>query len=174
MDQNFVETGTQPVSTKRLDDIPDLADVDFLKFDVQGSELDVLQGAVRVLSEAVVVFTEIEFVEMYLGQPLFGDITKYLHENDYMFHCITGVARLPFKPLVKDGDPAIGVNQPLWWDTIFIRDPRGYDTIPTEKLLKLALIMHELVGSIDVTLRILAIVDERNDSSLRLEYLDRF
>ncbi|NBY67783.1 MAG: hypothetical protein EBQ58_02855 [Betaproteobacteria bacterium] len=45
---NMLHEMTTPVAqhavqTKRLDDIPELGDVDFMKLDVQGSELSVLQ-----------------------------------------------------------------------------------------------------------------------------------
>ena len=50
-----------PIETHRLDDVPEAADADYLKIDVQGAELDVLRGAPRLLARAVVVHTEVEF-----------------------------------------------------------------------------------------------------------------
>lgn len=46
-------------ATKRLDDIPEITGADFLKLDVQGAELDVLNGGDRVLADALVVHTEV-------------------------------------------------------------------------------------------------------------------
>ena len=64
--QNLAELTTplasHPVSTKRLDDLPELGDIDFIKIDVQGSELAVFQNGLKVLASALVVRTEVEFV----------------------------------------------------------------------------------------------------------------
>ncbi len=76
--QNLAEVVTpvaqHPVDTTRLDDIAEIGDIDFIKIDVQGSELTVLQNAARVLSTAVLIQTEVEFVEIYKGQPMFADV----------------------------------------------------------------------------------------------------
>ncbi|MDP4252080.1 MAG: FkbM family methyltransferase [Bacteroidota bacterium] len=59
--------------------------VDILKLDVQGGEMLVLKGADRMLSSAKVkmIFTEVEFIEIYKNQPLFHDITAYLTRYNY-------------------------------------------------------------------------------------------
>ena len=55
------------VPTQRLDDIADIARIDFLRMDVQGGELSVLQGAQRLLQDTLVVQAEVEFVPLYQG-----------------------------------------------------------------------------------------------------------
>ena len=42
---NFTVKSTEEVQTTRLDDVPDMPVIDYLKLDVQGAELDVLKGA---------------------------------------------------------------------------------------------------------------------------------
>lgn len=57
----------------------DIADVDFIKVDTQGSELFILQGATHALrAGAFGVEVEVEFAEMYEGQPLYADVDKFL------------------------------------------------------------------------------------------------
>jgi len=53
--------------------------VDFLKIDTQGSGLDILKGAKRILEESVVgVEIEVEFQPLYEDQPLFRDVDAFL------------------------------------------------------------------------------------------------
>jgi len=66
------------VQTIRLDDVRDADDAAYLKLDVQGAELDVLRGAQRLLEQILVIQTEVEFVPMYLGQPLFAEVDQAL------------------------------------------------------------------------------------------------
>ncbi len=57
--------------------------IDFLKLDTQGSELDVLRGAVRALEHVTMIETEVEFNEIYAGQPLFADVDSYLRSRGF-------------------------------------------------------------------------------------------
>jgi FkbM family methyltransferase len=58
--------------------------IDFIKLDTQGSELDVLRGAARTLDSVIAVQTEVEFNRMYEGQPLFGDVDRFLRDRGFM------------------------------------------------------------------------------------------
>lgn len=57
---------------------------DFLSIDTQGSELDILQGASRLLDTTILaVRAEIEMHPLYEGQPLFGDICQFLARHNF-------------------------------------------------------------------------------------------
>ena len=59
-----------------------IPNVDFIKIDVQGAELDILRGAERFLNENVLgIEVEVEFQPMYEDQPLFSDVDKFVREN---------------------------------------------------------------------------------------------
>lgn len=59
---------------------------DLLSLDTQGSELDILHGASRLLATTVLaVQTEVEFHPFYEGQPLFGDICEFLARYGFDF-----------------------------------------------------------------------------------------
>lgn len=53
-------------------------DVDAMKLDVQGAELDVLRGAGPILDDLLVLDIEVEFLAVYLGQPLFFEVDEFL------------------------------------------------------------------------------------------------
>jgi len=60
-----------------------LNEIDILKLDLQGFELEALKGAKRLLHKTKIIITEIEFVKLYDDQALFGDIDVYLRANGF-------------------------------------------------------------------------------------------
>ena len=81
---NFAVTKTVEVETVRLDDISDLTLPDYVKIDVQGAELLVMENALDTFSDVLVVETEVEFVPIYKDQPLFGDIQLFFQAWFYV------------------------------------------------------------------------------------------
>jgi FkbM family methyltransferase len=72
------------IEITRLDDhFKSTDEIDLLKLDLQGYELEALKGAERILENVKVISTEIEFVPLYEGQPLFGDIDVYLRSKGF-------------------------------------------------------------------------------------------
>ncbi|HVT14838.1 MAG TPA: FkbM family methyltransferase [Thermoanaerobaculia bacterium] len=61
-----------------------IQEVDFLKLDTQGSELDILRGAQRTLRSVRALEVEVELNPIYRGQPLFGDVDRFLRERDFV------------------------------------------------------------------------------------------
>ena len=66
--------------------------IDFLSIDVQGAELDVLNGT--DLSDVMGVVCEAEFSQLYEGQPLFFDISKKMHDEGFRFCSIFNPQRM--------------------------------------------------------------------------------
>lgn len=59
-----------------------LSHLDFIKLDVQGAELDILQGGEKFLKENIIgMEVEVEFHQMYKGQPLFSDIDPFVRNQ---------------------------------------------------------------------------------------------
>lgn len=71
------------VDVKRLDEVIPGQEIDILKLDLQGYELEALKGCEKLLSKVKVITTEIEFVPLYNDQPLFGDIDVYLRSKGF-------------------------------------------------------------------------------------------
>lgn len=157
------------VRTTPLDSVREIEDVDFLKLDVQGAEADVLRGGARVLSQAVVVHAEVEFLPLYKNQPLFGDIDALLRAHGFLFHTFIGFATRAFRPVVINNDPSLGIRQQLWSEAVYVKSFLNFKNVPPEKLLRLALILHEVYGSYDLCALALKHCDER----LGAAYIER-
>ena len=80
------------VSARDLDSLEFVAK-DFMKIDVQGYELKVLQGAKESLSEILGLEVEVEFLEMYKGGCSFGEIKDFLCDCDFEFVDFTSLTR---------------------------------------------------------------------------------
>lgn len=156
--------------TRRLDDLPETAGADFLKLDVQGAEVDVMNGAEKVLADAVVVHTEVEFVPMYKDQPLFAEVDQRLRKSGYVFHKFSGIAGRTFQPLLVNNDMNQALSQMLWADAVYVKDFMALDRLPAEKLLKMSVILHLIYGSYDLVLQVLCAYDTKMKTSCGAAY----
>ena len=177
MFQNLAEVVTpvakHSVTTTRVDDIAEISNVDLFKIDVQGAELAVFQNASRALASALVVQTEVEFVELYRGQPLFADVDSFLRSQGFQFHAFNGISGRTFKPLVFNNDPNVPIRQALWSDAIYVRDWMRLDELDPTRLLKYAVLAHDLLGSYDLAHVVLAALDRQVKGSFAAQYLQR-
>jgi Methyltransferase FkbM domain len=91
--------------------------IDILKMDIQGAELSVLKGGVKLLTAGAIdlLCLEVEFVQLYEGQPLFWQIAAYLNEFGYRLYRVYDWQHDLDRP-----------NRLCWADAIFI-SPRLVD-----------------------------------------------
>jgi FkbM family methyltransferase len=142
--------------------------VDFIKIDIQGAELDVFQGGLSVLNQIVAMVCEVEFIPLYIGQPLFGDICSYLNKEDIMFHKFLGLAGRALSPIAVNNDPNFP-TQHIWSDAVFIRDIFKIPELSSHKLLKLGMLA-QLYGSPDLTYHCFQHYDKLNGTDLKKDY----
>lgn len=162
------------VETTRLDDVPEIGDIDLIKIDVQGAELDVFRGAARALRDAVVVHTEVAFVPLYENQPLFGEVDIALREAGFLFHRFDGEPHgRAFRPLVSSKGPVAPISQLLWADAIYTRDFTRLAELSPRKRLALATLLHESYQSYDLSAYALHVQDKVTGSDLWAPYLTR-
>ncbi len=147
-----------PLQTHRLDDIAEIQHVDFLKIDVQGAELAVFEGGRAKLTEAVAIQTEVSFVPLYEGQPCFGDIDLELRGQGFLPHCFVDIKRWPIAPVRS---PSQALSQILEADIVYVRDFRRPDSMSDEQLKQLALIAHHCYRSVDLALRCVMLLEQR-------------
>mgnify|MGYP000998737225 CR=1 FL=1 len=116
----MVESRVAPAaSIDRLADEGVIFDV--LELDTQGSEIDILEGGARTISDSVFgVFTEISLDEAYQGQCLFEDVLSFCRRHGFRF--------ISF----HDHRPTSWLRAPLGWrgdglcvfaDALFLKSP---------------------------------------------------
>ncbi len=76
--------------------------VDFVKLDTQGSELDILRGAERILQTVRAIEVEVEFNPIYEGQPLFGDVDRHLRTRGFVLWRLADLAHYSLPGGVSD------------------------------------------------------------------------
>lgn len=90
------EVATLDVHTKRLDEAltpSAIAAPALLKIDVQGAELEVLEGAEGILPNVAEVLVECSFVELYAGQALADEVVLFLHAHGFRLADVGAVDR---------------------------------------------------------------------------------
>jgi FkbM family methyltransferase len=150
------------VKTKRLDDIAEIDGIDFLKIDIQGGELAVLVHAREKLKHAVVIQTEVQFVDLYDGQPSFGQVDQELRAQGFIPHAFAALKKWPISPLQFGGDPMRPLNQLLEADVVYVRDFVHAERMSSDQLKHLGLIAHVCYGSFDLAGRCIALLEERH------------
>lgn len=118
----------------------DWSEIHFLKMDVQGAELDVLNGAGTSLDRAVAVVTEVIFQPLYKGQPLAEDIMAKLRCSGFELYRLLSQGGLPRPSARRDQ------MQLLWSDMLFFRPP---ETLAGEDAARLA-VFATLYGAFDI------------------------
>ncbi|MCG9891441.1 MAG: FkbM family methyltransferase [Thermosynechococcaceae cyanobacterium MS004] len=134
-----------------------IEEIDFLQIDVQGADLDVLHGAIHLLSRSVLgIQIEVEFAELYKGQPLFADIDTFLRKQNFsLFDLCRSYLRRVSAPITSAAHP----GQILWGEGFYLRDLlSGNDGLlkfqSPQQLLKLACIT-DILDFTDYTVEIL-------------------
>jgi FkbM family methyltransferase len=114
---------TIEVETTTLDTIcqtKEIEAIDYLQIDVQGADLQVLEGAVALLDRSVLAIQiEVEFSPLYADQPLFADIDTFLRAQGFVFFGFHPINPEPRSHLVSFLRP----GQLLWSNALYLRDP---------------------------------------------------
>ena len=142
-----------------LDVLPDRRP-DFVRVDVQGSELAVLQNGLSIVGSATVIEAECAFVPLYKGQPLLGDLQSFLRRHGFVLHKLIDVQGRGFLPLAPPNELE-PISQLLWADAVFVRDFASLPAYADAQLLKGALILNDMYHSFDLALRLLTEHDRR-------------
>jgi FkbM family methyltransferase len=159
------------VETVCLDDVLEVTHLDYLKIDIQGGELLVFKNAPKRLSECLVIQTEVEFLPLYIDQPLFSEVEMFLRSEGYILHrfCPNPYART-IAPMLVNNDIYFGLSQIVDADAVFVRDFTQLSRLDDDQLLRMALIMHDIYKSFDLVLLLLMEHDRRSGGQLAQRY----
>lgn len=61
-----------------------------LKADVQGAELDVLEGAKRVLEDTELIILEVQLFQFFVNGPQFYEVVSYMRDKGFVVYDIVG------------------------------------------------------------------------------------
>lgn len=161
----------QPISTHRLDDLEEVKTIDYLKLDVQGGELAVISGGKQKIEQALVIHTEVQFIPFYQEQPLFAELDQALRELGFYLHRFNPLISRVFKPLLLNNNFYEGCSQVLWSDAIYVKRFTDFSQLSSEQLRKLALVIHEVYGSIDLVSLILKHLDAQEGTNFLVDYI---
>lgn len=108
------------VQTVRLDElVPDNADFDFVNLDIQGAELDALQGLSARLHQVRWIYTEVNRENLYHGIPLVAELDTFLKAKGF-FRAVTAWTRagwgdaLYFAPRNGRESMSMKVRKVIW------------------------------------------------------------
>jgi FkbM family methyltransferase len=163
----------QPLTTHRMDDIDEIQDIDFLKLDVQGSELAILENSAEKLKSTLVIHVETLFIPFYKKQPLFGEIDLTLRKAGFLLHRFGPMVSRVFKPLIINDNIFNGLSQILWSDAVYVKSFTGFKDLSTDQLLKIARILHDVYGSYDLAHLALSHVDALSATQRSKNYLQK-
>ena len=108
-----------------------IKDLDFLKIDTQGSELEILTGAGQYLESVIGIEVEVEFVELYKDQPLFDEVHEFITSH--------GLSLIDIKRSFWNRDKKFNnKGQLIFADGLYLRKPESIleNECTAEKVLK--------------------------------------
>lgn len=164
---------TEQVKTSKLDSISDLPSLDFIKMDIQGAELTVLQNGITKIKKCVAVQLEVSYINLYEQQPAFGEVDSWMRSQGFVPHCFLDVKRWSIAPTIFNNNFRVPGNQLLESDIVYIRDPLKLKLLSTDQLKKLITIAHHCFKSYDLCVYLFLELLKRNQapSNVQLLYL---
>lgn len=95
------------VTAWRLDELTEERSLEgpfLLKVDVQGAELQVLQGSEAILGDVLAIVLEVSFLDFFVGGPQFTDVVLYMHDQGFVVYDVFGLMRRPLDGALSQAD----------------------------------------------------------------------
>ncbi|MEH1854199.1 MAG: FkbM family methyltransferase [Nostoc sp.] len=135
----------QEIETTTLDvfcQSENITEIDFIQLDIQGAELPALEGADWILKSGTLgIISEVEFTELYTGQPLFSDLDLYLKMQGFTLFDINNMNRdIRKMPIISSKHPGALIWADAFYFRDLIREHSSMNLKTPEKIFKLACI----------------------------------
>ncbi len=117
-EQSSIQRTRVEYEMRTLDDVAaeaGFAEVDFLKLDVQGYELEVLKGASRTLRHVQIILMEVSLLSVNEGAPLLSEVIEFMASRGFRVYDICSLIRRPLDGalwqsdllFVREGNPLL-------------------------------------------------------------------
>jgi FkbM family methyltransferase len=152
-----------PMMTRRLDDVEEIDQIDFLKIDIQGGELAVFQNARSKLASASLIQTEVPIIRYYRGQPTLGEVQAELEAQGFIAHKFVEMSahHVDYPSAMAEGLP-IKKSQATVADMAFLRSPAILPEMSVETLQHMTVLADSVLQSFDLVFRCLGELVRRN------------
>ncbi|WP_420863418.1 FkbM family methyltransferase [Algirhabdus cladophorae] len=151
-----------PVTLSSLDGLDQVPQIDLLKCDVQGGELDVIKGGAAKLSKAQAIVVELRYYQLYEGEPTMGDLDNQLRAQGFKLHRFLPMAKVGLRSKYRDRlHPTRAKSQLIDGDAVYIRSLEEIDTWSDEALKRLCLMAAGVWYSHDMVLMLLEELENR-------------
>ena len=118
------------VKTKTIQNLEKIKKIDFVKIDVEGAELEILRGMGDKLNDVIGVEIESQYIERYLGSPLFNEVHNFLLKNKFELYLVNNETWLK-----TDKFNSISNHKLVWGDFLYFKKTEILfnDDIPVDK-----------------------------------------
>jgi FkbM family methyltransferase len=152
------------IDTRCLDDLAELPAPDLVKIDTQGAEAMVFENSTAKLSRATAVISEVAFVKLYEGQPLFHEQARILEGNGFLLSKFLFLKSKSLgSPLMPELNWRRHQNQLIDGDAVFVRSLNGLKDLDREQLAHLAICADAVFESCDLAVRCLSVLNDRGE-----------
>jgi FkbM family methyltransferase len=134
--------------------------VDFVKLDLEGGELAVLEGAVQTLQSCFGLHVEVSFQWIRENQPLFGDVARFLKPH--------GMEFIDFVSLLRwERESFKGPGQAIFADALFLRAPEDLVALDegrfvTARSARVYLAILTIYDRYDLALKFLSLLEAKS------------
>lgn len=118
-------------------------DLDYLKVDIEGVELELLTESPRILGKLVGVSVDVIFHRDWKGAAVFAEVDEFMRAHGFGLMELRSLGRnyqfeTPVRMMTMQGEP---VGQVACADALYLRDPLQFDQpqLSRDKLVKLAI-----------------------------------
>ncbi len=144
--------GQIDIKTRRLDDVDLGGAVDFIKIDVQGSELNILKSGKKSLNPVVGIYSEVRLFSIYEDEPGLGDLNKEMLRQGFQPHNLINIRRFKLTNSFQYQLKRHVGRQIIDADMIYLRDLSDLESYSDDQLKVLALLADGVFDSVDVVL----------------------